>query len=110
VHDGALLRRLVGPSHQVWKIAFSFDDSRVAGVSADGAVHLWDVASGRPLPVLRGHADEAWAVAFAPDGRTLATGSWDQTVRIHGLSVAELFRAKRGRSSFLADPSHAEEK
>jgi WD40 repeat protein len=108
--DAVLVHRLVGPSHQVWKVAFSPDASRVAGVSADGAVHLWDVASGRPLPVLRGHADEAWAVAFAPDGRTLATGSWDQAVRIHGLSVAELFRAKRGRSSFLADPSHAEEK
>jgi len=110
VHDGALVRRLVGPSHQVWKIAFSVDDARVAGVSADGAVHLWDVSSGRPLPVLCGHADEAWALDFAPDGRTLATGSFDKTVRIHGLSVAELFRAKRGRSSFLPDPSHAEEK
>jgi len=108
--DATLLRRLVGPNRQVWKVAFTPDNSRVAAVSADCATHLWDVASGRPLPVLRGHTDEAWAVAFAPDGQTLATGSWDKTVRIHGLSAAEVFRAKRGRSSFLADPSHAEEK
>lgn len=110
VADAVLLRRLVGPGRQVWKVALSPDASRAAAVSADGAVHLWDVASGRPLPVLRGHTDEAWAVAFAPDGRTLATGCFDKTARIHGASAAELFRAKRGRSSFRPDPSHAEEK
>jgi WD40 repeat protein len=40
--------------------------------------------------VLRGHADEAWAVAFAPDGATLASGSWDKTARIWGLAPAAL--------------------
>ena len=96
--DAVPLHRFVGPSHQIWKAAFSPDASRVAAVSADGAVHLWDVASGRPLPVLRGHADEAWAVAFAPSGRALASGAWDKTVRIHGLSTADVFRSRQALS------------
>lgn len=35
-----------------------------------------------PREVLRGHADEVDAVAFAPDGGTLASASLDGTVRL----------------------------
>jgi WD40 repeat protein len=68
----------------------------VAAASADGGVHLWDAATGRQLMVLRGHADEAWAVAFAPNGATLASGSWDKTARIWGLAPAAL-AVRRGK-------------
>ena len=32
--------------------------------------------------ILHGHTDQVTAVAYSPDGRTLATGSWDSTVRL----------------------------
>jgi WD40 repeat protein len=40
------------------------------------------VASGKEIGVLRGHEHSVNSVAFSPDGRTLATGSSDNTARL----------------------------
>ncbi len=46
---------------------------------------LWRVADGTLLATLTGHTDQVTSVAFAPDGQTLASGSWDGTVRLWGV-------------------------
>jgi WD40 repeat protein len=47
---------------------------------ADKAVKQWDVEGGGERANLLGHDAAVTAVAFSPDGRTLATGSRDRTV------------------------------
>jgi len=42
---------------------------------------LW-TAEGKKRGLLRGHQARVWAVAFSPDGTTLATSSLDGTVRL----------------------------
>jgi WD40 repeat protein len=48
-------------------------------------VQLWDLASGSERRRLKGHTDSIYCVAITPDGRRVAAGSADQTVRIWAL-------------------------
>ncbi len=57
-------------------------DGKTLAVAVDYAVKLYDVERKREQSLLRGHIGKVSAVAFSPDGRTLLTGSWDETVRL----------------------------
>ncbi len=59
--------------------------SGLLATACDRDVLLWDSADGRLLARLSGHTETVMALAFSPDGATLASGSWDGTVRLWGL-------------------------
>src|SRR5207245_66397 len=55
---------------------------RLASASTDRTVREWDVASGRELRILEGHAGEVRGVAFSPRGDLLASAGGDGTARL----------------------------
>ena len=51
------------------------------GKPKDYAIHLWDF-TGRPLPRIGKHRRVVSWVTFSPDGRTLASVTWDNTIHL----------------------------
>ena len=72
--DAATLEpvRFIATQAAVTCLAFSPDGKRLAGGMGDGSLQLWRVADGRLLFNLIGHTDKLLALAFSPNGRTLA--------------------------------------
>jgi WD40 repeat protein len=81
---------------QDWKLVASLRDRRAAGrciaVSSDGRtvanpgprgpIKLWDVATQKEIGELLGHTEPVNALCFSPDGKILASGSDDHTVKL----------------------------
>jgi hypothetical protein len=53
---------------------------------------VWDVATGKPVFRLEGHGGGVKAAAYAPDGKTLATGGNDGTVRLWDTATGKELR------------------
>jgi WD40 repeat protein/serine/threonine protein kinase len=77
-------------------VAVSPDGRRVASPGRDQAaghhtVKVWNVdweaKTYKEFRTLKGHVGYVWKVAFSPNGRYLASGSWDSTVKVWDLEA-----------------------
>lgn len=71
---------------EVSALAVAPDGVWAATGLVDGTIHLWNLSSAQPGPVLTGHSARVRAVAFTPDGASLISGGDDKTLRQWQLS------------------------
>lgn len=75
-------------SGPVTSLAISLD-KRLASGSRNGKIKIWELESGWELTI-DGHKKAVWAIAFSPDGHTLASGSHDRTVKLWQVETNKL--------------------
>lgn len=94
--------RLAGHVGAVLCADLAPDGKVAASGGADGAVRLWDVASGQVTEQLSGHAGAVSALEFSPDGRVLASGGADRTIRLWSPRTGAELRTLSGHQGEVA--------
>jgi WD40 repeat protein len=108
---------LTGHTDAVCALAFAPRGDSLATASFDGTARVWDVSTvkewgrGRekftfhiyldPRHTLRGHRGVVMAVAFSPDGKTLATGGMDTTIRLWDVATGKQKHLLAGHKSWV---------
>ncbi|WP_157210705.1 c-type cytochrome domain-containing protein [Verrucomicrobium spinosum] len=77
--------------------AFVFAAAGTPGVS--GVAYQWKTTDGSLVRKLEGHSDALYGMAISPDGKLLATGSYDQKIKLWDLSTGAEVRALTGHNS-----------
>lgn len=108
---GELLATLYG--HEDWIFAVDFDPNGylLASGSCDQTVKLWDISivqaqggsikQASNINTLKAHESHVRTVKFSPDGKTLASGSQDQTIKIWDVQTGVLLRTLQGHTNWV---------
>jgi WD40 repeat protein len=86
-------------------VVFNADSTKLAAAAGEaglfGEARLWNVADGKLLQTFRGHRDSIYAVALSPDGKTLATGSYDQQIKLWNTETGAEIRTLVGHNGAI---------
>jgi WD40 repeat protein len=102
-----LLRVLAGHTGNINALTFSADGSRLFAAGGQpglaGEVREWRVSDGTLIRTLKGHKDAIYSAALSPDGKILATGSYDQKIKLWHAGTGEEIRTLSGHNGCVYD-------
>jgi WD40 repeat protein len=103
--SGQLVTSIALPGTDDWlRCALSPDDRTLAVINRyERTAQLYDTQTGKPRLSPPGHTREVNSVAFSPDGRWLASGSADLTIRVWDLATGTLRHKLEGHTNLVAN-------
>lgn len=84
-------------------VAFSSDDTLLAGGLSDKTIRIWDVKTGKQILQINDQSEIVWTVAFSPDGKYLVTGDSLGSVSVWSVADGTLVKTWKAHSSRLVD-------
>ena len=88
----------------VWVIDFSHDGNYLATDDGIGtSVKVWNIQRKRIVTTLKGHTTDINYVKFSPDGRTLASSSWDGEIKLWAVRNWKLLGTFHSQSTAAID-------
>jgi WD40 repeat protein len=116
--SGAARSTLSGHKAKIVGVAYSADGKRLASADEIGTMIIWDVPTGKQLKAIRAVdkdyrgevvAQRANCMAFSPDGKRVAAGIEDQSVRVwdvdQGTVLVKFEKVEANGLAFSADGS-----
>ena len=68
-----------------------------------GEARLWNVADGKLVRTFQGHQDSLYAAVLSPDGKLLATSSYDQQIKLWDAATGKELRTLAGHNDAVFD-------
>ena len=78
--DGSLVREILG--HMGPVVCLAWHGDLLASAGWDCHVKVREAGSGKLVRLFQGHSNWVVSLAWSPDGRRLASGSWDGTLKL----------------------------
>ncbi|PYJ62597.1 MAG: hypothetical protein DME24_03150, partial [Verrucomicrobia bacterium] len=98
----AIVRTLHGHRGNVNAVTFSPDGKFLYAAGGEagwlGEVRQWDLNDWNLFYVFEGHKDAIYSLAVSPDGKTLATGSYDQKIKLWNVETGEELKTLSGHN------------
>jgi WD40 repeat protein len=106
INTGQCTHTLEGHESAFMSVDFSMDGMRLVGgggfvwdIVSDHTIKVFSVGDGQTptvLQTLQGHKNTVWGVKFSPDGKKIASASWDCTLAIWNCESGEQVQRCRG--------------
>lgn len=99
---GKCLRTLHGYSQLISSMAFSQDGKLLMSSEDNGTVRIWETWSGKVQHTLSREANEAYALAFSPDGRICAQNTpFERTITLWDVDSGHYLRTLQGHRGYI---------
>src|SRR5262249_25970685 len=71
-------------------------DAQLLAIGGTATAVIWDTTAHRVVQTLTGHVNRVSSIRFSPDQKTIATASWDYTLRLWDAATGKNLGVLRG--------------